>query len=159
MSTSTREIADVAVVGAGPVGLALTTLLVRQGLQVVLLDRGHHGVVKPRATHLDDEAVRVIQAMGVSDELEPDFYAPSPFNLYDSEGNSLVHTTLRKEVGDQAWRYDYMFHQPTFEARMREILDAAPAVTARYGVDVTGVTQDGDHATVQARDLASGAAT
>jgi 3-(3-hydroxy-phenyl)propionate hydroxylase len=156
MSTSTRETADVAVVGAGPVGLALATLLTRHGLTVTLLDRGRHGVVKPRATHLDDEAVRVIQAMGVSDELEPDFYAPSPFNLYDGEGNSLVHTTLRKEVGDQAWRYDYMFHQPTFEARMREILDETATVTARYGVDVTAVTQDADHATVHARDLDSG---
>ena len=156
MSTSHRETVDVAVVGAGPVGLALTTLLARQGLTVALLDRGRHGVVKPRATHLDDESVRVIQAMGVADELEPDFYVPSPFNLYDSDWNSLAHTTLRKEVGDQAWRYDYMFHQPTFEARIREVLDAAPAVTARYGVDVTGVTQDADQATVQGRDLDTG---
>ena len=49
--------ADVAVVGAGPVGLALAALLIRQGLTVVVLDRGRHGVVKPRATHLDDESV------------------------------------------------------------------------------------------------------
>jgi 3-(3-hydroxy-phenyl)propionate hydroxylase len=156
MSASTPDVADVAVVGAGPVGLALAGLLIRQGLTVVLLDRGRHGVIKPRATHLDDEAVRVIQAMGVADELEPDFYVPSPFNLYDRDWNSLAHTTLRKEIGDQAWRYDYMFHQPTFEARMRELLGESPAVTAHYGVDVTAVTQDADQATVRARDLDAG---
>ena len=100
--------------------------------------------------------MRIIQAMGAADELEPDFYVPSPFNLYDSDWNSLAHTTLRKEVGDQAWRYDYMFHQPTFEALMRTILDASPAVTSCYGVNVTDVTQDADHATVQARDLDTG---
>lgn len=156
MSTSKREMADVAVVGAGPVGLAMSSLLTHHGVTVVLLDRGRHGVVKPRATHLDDEAVRVLQAMGVADELEPDFYVPSPFNLYDSDWTSVAHTTLSKEVGDQGWRYDYMFHQPTFEARIRDILGASPAVTAHYGVDVTGVTQNAEHATVGVRDLDRG---
>jgi 3-(3-hydroxy-phenyl)propionate hydroxylase len=156
MSIHKREIADVAVVGAGPVGLALSSLLLRQGLTVVLLDRGRYGVLKPRATHLDDESVRIMQAMGVADELEPEFYVPSPFSLYDSDWNQVAGNTLRKEIGDQAWRYDYMFHQPTFENRVREIVAASPAITTYYGVDVVGVAQDSEHATVHARDLDAG---
>ncbi len=151
-----RELTDVAVVGAGPVGLAMSTLLIRQGLTVALFDRGTHGVFKPRATHLDDEAVRVMQAMGVAAELEPDFYVPSPFTLYDRDWNSVAHTTLSKEIGDQAWRYDYMFHQPTFEEHMRQILGESPAATEFFGVNVTGVTQDADHATVEAHDIGTG---
>jgi 3-(3-hydroxy-phenyl)propionate hydroxylase len=49
-----------------------------------------------------------------------------------------------------------MFHQPTFEARMRAILDASPLMTAHYGVDVTDVSQTADHATVAAHDLEAG---
>jgi 3-(3-hydroxy-phenyl)propionate hydroxylase len=156
MSSSNQEMPAVAVVGAGPVGLALCSLLLRQNVTVALLDRGQYGVVKPRATHLDDEAVRVMQAMGVAEELEPAFYSPSPFSLYDSDWNEVAHSTMSDKVGDQAWRYDYMFHQPTFETRMREIFAASSALTAYYGVDVTDVTQDADHATVHAHDLDAG---
>jgi 3-(3-hydroxy-phenyl)propionate hydroxylase len=49
-----------------------------------------------------------------------------------------------------------MFHQPEFEARMRELLEASPAVEAFYGVDVTGVEQDADHATLRVHDIAAG---
>jgi 3-(3-hydroxy-phenyl)propionate hydroxylase len=156
MTGTKQEMTDVAVVGAGPVGLSMAALLARYGLTVVLLDRGRHGVVKPRATHLDDEAVRIMQAMGVTDELERTFYVPSSFTLYDSARRPVANSTLGREIGDQAWRRDYMFHQPTFESRMREILDAAPLVGVRYGVEVTGVTQDADHAEVTAYDVGSG---
>ena len=156
MSGSNSELVDVAVVGAGPVGLALTGLLARQGLSVVLLDRGKHGVNKPRATHLDDETVRIMQAVGVADELEPDFYKPGSFHLYDTDWNMLAYTTLHGDVSDQGWSYDYMFHQPTFETRMREILEATAGVTARFGVDVTAVTQSSGSATVVATDLDAG---
>ncbi|WP_166459376.1 bifunctional 3-(3-hydroxy-phenyl)propionate/3-hydroxycinnamic acid hydroxylase [Amycolatopsis pithecellobii] len=156
MTDTEQEMADVAVVGAGPVGLSMAALLARHGLTVVLLDRGRHGVVKPRATHLDDEAVRIMQAMGLTGELEPTFYTPSSFTLYDSTRTPVANSTLGREIGDQAWRRDYMFHQPTFESRMREILGAAPLVRARYGVEVTGVTQDADHAEVTAYDIDSG---
>jgi 3-(3-hydroxy-phenyl)propionate hydroxylase len=156
MSIPKLDIADVAVVGAGPVGLALSSLLLRQGLTVVLLDRGKYGVLKPRATHIDDESVRIMQAMGVADELEPEFYVPSPFSLYDHDWNQVAGTTLSKEIGDQAWRYDYMFHQPTFESRVREIVAASPAMTTCYGVDVVAVSQDAERATIQARELETG---
>jgi 3-(3-hydroxy-phenyl)propionate hydroxylase len=150
---------DVAVVGAGPVGLTLTGLLMRQGLSVALLDRGELAVAKPRATHIDDEVVRTFQAIGVAHELEPDFHATAPFTLYDKDRTPHLGITNRPDISEQGWRYDYMFHQPDFERRMREILGASPLVTTQFGVEVTRVVQDADGAAVEARSLADGQAS
>src|SRR4051812_24568689 len=57
----------VVVVGAGPVGVTAALLLARRGIDVLVLDRHRAAHPQPRAVHLDDEALRVLQAAGVAD--------------------------------------------------------------------------------------------
>ena len=53
--------APVVVVGAGPTGVTTALALAVQGVQTVLLERRTDVHPLPRAVHLDDEAVRVLQ--------------------------------------------------------------------------------------------------
>jgi 3-(3-hydroxy-phenyl)propionate hydroxylase len=58
---------DVIVVGLGPVGAALAALLGRYGVRVLAIDQATEIFTKPRAIALDNEALRILQLVGVRD--------------------------------------------------------------------------------------------
>jgi 3-(3-hydroxy-phenyl)propionate hydroxylase len=64
-----RASADVLIVGAGPVGLTLAHLLGRRGVSVLIVDAAAGVMDIPRAISLDHEALRILQATGLGDEL------------------------------------------------------------------------------------------
>src|SRR5437868_4128364 len=58
---------DVLLVGLGPVGAALANLLGRYGIRVLAIDRSTEIFAKPRAIALDNEALRILQLVGVAE--------------------------------------------------------------------------------------------
>ncbi|MBV8628285.1 MAG: FAD-dependent monooxygenase, partial [Paraburkholderia sp.] len=67
-----RQIAtDVAIIGAGPVGLMIANILGLQGVRVTLVEKLDQIIDYPRAIGLDDEALRVFQSIGLADALLP----------------------------------------------------------------------------------------
>ena len=61
---------DIVIVGGGPAGSSLGVALARLGISVVILDRARFPRPKPCAEYLSPQASRVLQAMGVLDEVE-----------------------------------------------------------------------------------------
>ena len=55
---------DVAIIGLGPIGLALATLLAAKGIRVAAIDPNRLVCQHPRATHIDDETMRTLQTLG-----------------------------------------------------------------------------------------------
>ena len=67
-----RQIAtDVAIIGAGPVGLMIANILGLQGVRVTVIEKLEQIIDYPRAIGLDDEALRVFQSIGLADVLVP----------------------------------------------------------------------------------------
>jgi 3-(3-hydroxy-phenyl)propionate hydroxylase len=64
-----RAQTDVLVVGAGPVGLLVANLLGQRGISVVIVDAAEDVMEIPRAISLDHEALRILQAAGLAEEL------------------------------------------------------------------------------------------
>ena len=62
------EAVEVLIVGAGPVGAALANLCGRLGIETLLVDRLAEIQTDPRAIALDNEALRVLQNVGLSEE-------------------------------------------------------------------------------------------
>ena len=62
---------DVAIVGAGPVGLMIANYLGQCGVNVTVVEKLDSLIDYPRAIGLDDESLRTFQAVGLADNVLP----------------------------------------------------------------------------------------
>jgi 2-polyprenyl-6-methoxyphenol hydroxylase-like FAD-dependent oxidoreductase len=135
--------ADVAIVGCGPVGLALGILLAQRGRSVVIVERFPEPYPLPRAVHFDHEVGRILQACGIGDEVRA---LSEPAEVY--EWRNAAGTTLLRfgRIGSASsgWPESSMFCQPELEALLAARAESLPSLTVRRGVDVTGLVQHDD---------------
>ncbi|AGP59193.1 bifunctional 3-(3-hydroxy-phenyl)propionate/3-hydroxycinnamic acid hydroxylase [Streptomyces rapamycinicus] len=149
---------DVAVVGCGPVGLTLARLLAMKGLRVAAIDPNRLVCHHPRATHLDDETMRLLQTLGAQD-MEHRFLRQTAWTLHREDGRAFLQQMLPEEESDQGWRTDYQFHQPDFESRLRGLLAADANVDLWFGWTATAIEQDDQGVRLTLLDRASGTET
>ena len=62
---------EVAIIGAGPVGLTIANYLSKQGVQVTVVEQLDSLIDYPRAIGIDDESLRTIQSLGLVDQVLP----------------------------------------------------------------------------------------
>jgi 3-(3-hydroxy-phenyl)propionate hydroxylase len=131
---------DVIVVGLGPVGAALAALLGRYGIRVLAIDKASEIFTKPRAIALDNEALRILQLVGVRDGEfstvaipQVQYYSPL-FGRFARIGTAGIvdgHPML------------VTFYQPELEQLLRAKLANHPSVDVRLGIALEGFTDDG----------------
>ncbi len=131
---------DVIVVGLGPVGAALAALLGRYGIRMLAIDKATEIFTKPRAIALDNEALRILQQVGVRDgEFStvaiPQVQYHSPlFGRFARIGTAGIidgHPML------------VTFYQPELEQLLRAKIARHPSVDMRLGVALESFVDDG----------------
>lgn len=156
MSNDQKAQFDVAVVGCGPVGLAMIHLLGQKGISVVGIESTKDVMEFPRASHLDDEILRIFQALDVAYELEPAMLISTDYEYFDEKWNRFLKMKLKRGYSDQGWRYDYQFHQPDFEKLLRQKISQQSHVSMLFGQTVAQIVQNEDFATVTIEDTDNG---
>jgi 2-polyprenyl-6-methoxyphenol hydroxylase-like FAD-dependent oxidoreductase len=145
---NTEVDADVAIVGAGPVGLTLGILLAQRGRRVVVIERWPEPYPLPRAVHFDHEVGRILQSCGIGPALRAASEAAEIYEWRNAAGTTLLRFG-RRGSAPSGWPESSMFCQPELEALLEERAHALPTLDIRRGVEVTALEQQDDHVVVR----------
>lgn len=128
---STQAKFDVAVVGLGPVGAVLAALLGQVGIKTLVIDKLDDIYPLPRAVGFDHEIMRVMQNLGLAEEIQP-FVVPYRPTEYQGVGGKVIarYESLPPPY-PQGWEPSFMFDQPKFERALRHKLSEFPSVDVR----------------------------
>lgn len=134
---------DVLVVGLGPVGAAMAALLARRGVSVIAVERDTVVYPLPRAVHFDHEIMRIFQELGIADEVARHAIANPGYEFRAADGRLLLKFAPEDEA-PCGWASGYMFHQPSLETALRDILATEPRAEMRIGWQFEALAQDED---------------
>ncbi|GAB7541099.1 bifunctional 3-(3-hydroxy-phenyl)propionate/3-hydroxycinnamic acid hydroxylase [Cupriavidus sp. 8B] len=141
---------DVAIIGAGPVGLMIANILGLQGVRVVLVEKLDQIIDYPRAIGLDDEALRVFQSVGLADALLPHTTPHHWMRFVTHTGRCFA--SIEPRTDEFGWSRRNAFIQPLADRILYEGLQRFPHVQVLFGHGVSGFTQDEHGVTIRAED-------
>ena len=110
---------EVAIVGAGPVGLMTANLLGLAGIRVVVLERNKGLLGLPRAIAYDAETLRLFTQVGLFNEIAPGLIQNPHVRHLNARNVTLMAADfpVRSQFGHSALG---TFYQPEFENILRE---------------------------------------
>lgn len=146
--SSIPESVDVLVVGYGPVGAAVTALLGGYGIRALVVDKSPDILMAPRAIALDNEALRILQMVGVPEDAFEKVAIPhvrmhcpliGEFGRINTSGSIDGHPKL------------VTFYQPELERALRAQAQRHADVCVLTGTEMLGFEEDGDGLRVRLR--------
>jgi 3-(3-hydroxy-phenyl)propionate hydroxylase len=137
-----EPVVPVLVVGAGPTGSVTALLLARLGVACTVVDRDPEPHPAPRAVHLDDEAVRVLQQVGLAEAFAGISRPAAGLRLLDARLRPFAQFR-RDGTGVHGHPRSNLFDQPELDAVLRTALERHPLVTVRTGHELLGIERTG----------------
>jgi 2-polyprenyl-6-methoxyphenol hydroxylase-like FAD-dependent oxidoreductase len=149
------ETFDVVQVGYGPVGQAMVALLGRRGHRVAAFERQARLYGLPRVGGVDHEIMRIVQSLGVADELEAHTYPARGFDFLSATGGTLVHLDWNRQ-GESGWHMRPVIYQPDLEDALDRAVRSQPTVEVNQGWEAVHLQQHGDHIELQVEQRDTG---
>jgi len=139
--------ADVAIVGAGPVGLMIANLLGQSGVRVVVIEKLDQIIDYPRAIGLDDESLRVFQSIGLADTLVP-HTTPDHWMRFTT-GDGYCFASIEPRTDEFGWSRRNAFLQPLADNVLYEGLKRFAHVQVLFGHALEAFEQDDAGVTIE----------
>ncbi|MGO4155478.1 bifunctional 3-(3-hydroxy-phenyl)propionate/3-hydroxycinnamic acid hydroxylase [Cupriavidus sp. YAF13] len=140
---------DVAIIGAGPVGLMIANILGQQGVRVTVIEKLDQLIDYPRAIGLDDEALRVFQAVGLADTLLPHTTPDHWMRFVTKDGHCFA--SIEPRTDEFGWSRRNAFLQPLADRVLFEGLRRFEHVQVLFGLGLESFSQDASGVSITAR--------
>src|SRR5690606_16847659 len=142
MKDQTSFDADVIVVGAGPVGLSLASMLGLHGLRTCRLGRGDEPIDYPSAVGMDYECLRTLQGIGMAEAVLPDLTSYHWMRFVTKSGRCFA--SIEPRTDEFGWSRRNAFNQPLVDRVLLDGLKRFDNVDVRMGSDVLRFDQDAE---------------
>ncbi|AYZ20188.1 bifunctional 3-(3-hydroxy-phenyl)propionate/3-hydroxycinnamic acid hydroxylase [Klebsiella sp. FDAARGOS_511] len=159
MTTSNPDIqpavqhtAQVAIVGAGPVGLTIANYLGQMGVSVLLIEKLESLIDYPRAIGIDDESLRAMQAVGLVDKVLPHTTPWHAMRFMTPKGRCFAD--IQPMTDEFGWSRRNAFIQPQVDGVLYEGLSRFPHVRCLFSREVEAFSQNSDTVTLNLKGSA-----
>ncbi|MDJ1016819.1 MAG: bifunctional 3-(3-hydroxy-phenyl)propionate/3-hydroxycinnamic acid hydroxylase [Paracoccaceae bacterium] len=147
---------EVAIVGAGPVGILLAILLGREDKSVTIVERWPEIYDRPRAVTMDHEVARILASLGIDCDSDPDFENHKELYYWKNADRKDLQIVDWESLAPSQWHVTYWFNQPRLEARLMELAEACPTVRVMRGWTADALSQDDHGVELGASDTSTG---
>jgi 3-(3-hydroxy-phenyl)propionate hydroxylase len=152
---SRQEEFDVIVVGYGPTGLVLASLLGQQGHRVAVVERWPQLYGKPRLTHIDGETARLISLCADGEMALRDSWTTPHYYWRNGKGQLLMDVAAGN-TKKMLWDDHLSVHQPHIEEAIHERIEALPNVRLFRGFLATALEQGPNGVTLRCKAWTKG---
>ncbi len=165
---------DVIIAGAGPVGLTLAIDLGRRGVRCLIMERHATTGPWPKMDRSNARTMEFYRRLGIADRVRALGYPadvpmdvfiitrlsdpPLAYLPYPSTGERRATIAACTDASEALEPYQ-LVSQNKLEPLLKEVAEATPNVTVRYGLEFTDLSQDDTGVTVTARRLDGGEET
>ena len=148
--------AEVAIIGAGPIGLMTANLLGLAGIRVLVLERNAGLLGLPRAIAYDAETLRLFSQVGLFDDIAPGLIQDPHVRHLNARNVTLMAADFPRGLYGHSSLGT--FYQPDFERALLKGLARFPSVRVAFSHEATDLIQDAKGVTL-AVETPSGATT
>lgn len=130
---------DVAIIGAGPVGLMIANYLGQCGVNVTVVEKLERLIDYPRAIGLDDESLRTFQAVGLADNVLPHTTPWHAMRFLTPKGRCFAD--IQPKTDEFGWSRRNAFIQPLADRVLFEGLARFANVKVLFSRELEGFEQ------------------
>ncbi|WP_210583625.1 bifunctional 3-(3-hydroxy-phenyl)propionate/3-hydroxycinnamic acid hydroxylase [Streptomyces sp. GESEQ-35] len=138
---------DVAIVGNGPIGAALSVLLAQRGWRVTVLERRPRPYLLPRATSFDGETARLLAATGIGADFGRITEPATGYQWRTAAGRTLLDISFSPQ-GRYGWPDANTMHQPALEELLAARAASLPGITVLRGHRVVDISEHEERVTL-----------
>jgi 2-polyprenyl-6-methoxyphenol hydroxylase-like FAD-dependent oxidoreductase len=159
---------DVIIAGAGPVGLTLSIDLGRRGVRCLIIERSPTTLPYPKMDRSNARTMEFYRRLGIAERVRALGYPPdNPMDVFlrtrlsDPRIAVLKYPSVaerRKQIAaspNGEWLLEpyQLVSQNQIEPLLKEVAEATPNVSVRYGCELIDFTQDESGVTVSTRSI------
>jgi 3-(3-hydroxy-phenyl)propionate hydroxylase len=154
-----KQTYDVIIVGLGPAGAVAACLLGQQGISTLVVEKKHTIYDRPRAVAIDHEVARILQNIGIGEELKAHVAPFTASEYFGVDGQLIKRLDMLPPPFPMGWTPSMVFMQPALEALLRKRASEMASVDIRLGVELCEIAQDDEFISARLGDDAGGSFT